>query len=93
MIIIGPFIVIVNNHYGTTQEESPPEPEPPLEPEPRPAMEQRPRMPREPGMTYITCDRCEWEGGYDDPSGAKRGLAAHIIHCKKGRGRKRHLFG
>lgn len=87
MIIIGPFIIVINNHYGPTQDEPTPEPGPP------PVREETPRMPRQPGMTYITCERCEWEGGYDDPSSAKRGLAAHIIHCKKGKGRKRHLFG
>lgn len=85
MIYIGVLIIVIS-------------PPPPPESAPSPVQEQpivqeRPRMQRRPGMIYMTCERCEWIGEYDNMASAKMGAAGHRGACKKGRGRrKKSLF-
>lgn len=62
------------------------QPPPPVQPAPV-------RMTREPGMIYMDCEVCGWEGAYDNMSSAKQGMASHRAWCRRGHGRKKTLFG
>ncbi len=91
MIIIGPFIIIVNN-YGVNQDEPPPEHQPPER-----RLIERPKPPEQDttNMIYVTCDTpgCEWDGHYDTSGKAAQGLGAHKSWCVKGKLFKKHPFG
>jgi hypothetical protein len=59
----------------------------------QPIAQEQPRMPEDPGLIWMRCDQCTWKGGYETLTSAKLGIAGHRTHCKKGRGRKKQLFG
>lgn len=84
MIYIGLVIIIVN---------APVEEQPPVQKQQQPIDPNPVRMTREPGMVYMDCEVCGWEGGYDNMTSAKQGMAAHRSWCKRGHGRnKGNLF-
>lgn len=86
MIYIGVLIIVVS----PVQEEQPPPP--PVQQQPI-VQEPPARMQREPGMIYVSCEMCTWEGGYESTAAAKMGLGAHRGWCKRGHGRKPNPFG
>lgn len=93
MIIIGPFIIIVNNHYGPMPDEPPPEYQPPE----RRMIERPPRPPEREtaNMIHVTCETpgCEWDGHYETDGKAKQALGAHMSWCTKGHKVKKQPFG
>lgn len=93
MIIIGPFIFIINNYHGSAQETSTPEPETP----PQDRLIERPATwPKETeNMVHTVCNTpgCEWDGDYETEGRALQALAAHKSWCDKGKPFKKHPFG
>lgn len=85
MIYIGLIIIVVN----APQEPAAKPPAGVVQEHPT----ETPRMVREPGMIYVDCPTCGWEGGYDNPTSAKQGSASHRAWCRRGHGRKSNLFG
>lgn len=85
MIYIGLVIIVINPPV----EQPVVQKQPPVQAQPI----ETPRMEREPGMIYMDCEVCGWEGGYDNMTSAKQGMASHRAWCKKGHGRRTNLFG